>query len=228
MAHALAKRALVDQLDVRNEVGARWLIDGVAGWVALNCLEAQEGRQAATEYRVRLAERIVEAFGTTGEPITTIADSKAEWVALYATLALDSWSRAANRIKEMEFVEALQDNLMGDSLHAAISATVGEEDAAKFLGVPRAYDASVSETDGKLHFAGQRWTWQSGGWEPYDQASELMLRTAESVDDLKGVELELAQVFGSTESEENEIIYVFDSEPGFERTLQDNMVKRSE
>ena len=206
IARAIAQRALVNVLNLRKQPGANWLVDGVAGWAAINCVEQQVGSEAVLALKAYFANDIMEAFSANYQPIRRVEDNLHDWMPAYSMLALDSWSDAARAVNERELL-ALINNLDSDSLLQSLSAAFGAAQAETLLGLPRTYDVTVLGQQP----TSQRWIWRNGGWH-----RELVGGGQQSLVS------KLVIANGAAASD-----YWFDRYAAFERSVDDNLAPRA-
>ena len=223
LARHFVQRVLVQQTDLRHEPGAEWLLEGISGWVALNCVETIKGIEAGIALRERQGELIIDGLGTSRDPITTIADALGEWLSHYATLAFDSWSLDATHMTEQQFLQQLLPSLQDNSFYDAMIKSFGKKDATMFLGPPRSYDVSITQTEEALQIKRQRWVWNNGGWHDDDTKPLKLVRKTTT----QPVEIEWVPPGGkidTLDSEPSSGFYYFDALPAFEKTIRDNLL----
>lgn len=110
IAQALAARWLADRADLRVEPGSRWLIDGVAGWLGLECIRVSA--EAWLAVLARGVERIDDAFGALDAPLSGLAnDGGADWVRQYAPHATLSWAEALAAAHALRIAEQVADRV---------------------------------------------------------------------------------------------------------------------
>ena len=199
IASAIAQRAVLNRLNLRLEPGANWLVDGLAGWTALNCMEQTHGSEIALALKDYLANDILEAFSADYSPIDQLSHSLHDWLPYYAALALDSWSEATNKTNEQALLNTMAEKIPQQTLSLALANAVGETDSDLLLGSPRSYDVAQSLNEEKT-LQSQRWIWHAGGWDKEGFVSALKNKALQQGN------------------------YWFDAYPAFERTVNDNLI----
>ncbi len=181
IARALAKRCLADRADLRLEPGARWYLDGVAGQVALSCVEQASGLEASLALQTRHADRTAEGLGTLDEPVDRVAAARGEWLPHYAALATLAWSAGLSRERVAQVLGELPARIRqpGETLTSALVALVGPESAAALLGPPLAADVALIPEEEALGVSARRWAWAGAGWVADDTPERLRLVPAE-------------------------------------------------
>ncbi|MEM7077850.1 MAG: hypothetical protein AAF513_04385 [Pseudomonadota bacterium] len=211
LGRAMARSALLDAYDLRAEHGAQWLVDGVAGWTAMRCLEARSGFEALVALRKLHADRLIEIFAESDDPITTTADANGEWLTRYATLALENWGAAdATRTPAGLTValSAAQDLPLLD----ALEHTLGRRDASALLAAPRAGDVAVVSAAGASTISAGRWIWAVNGWKQAAPPDRVLLRSTDA--ERQWLNVGAPGVVGSG--------LLIDADGLFERTVEDN------
>lgn len=218
IARAIAARALVDDTHLRTEPGSRWVTDGLAGWIGLECVRLDDGTDAWRALIQRRSDRIVEALGALDAPLEGFAsDGEAEWVPRYAPLAAQGWAMSSGKDDALRLVTELRGALTeGQSVVDALHQTLGPAEAAVILGPPYASDVTVeARSDATLQARGSRWVWADGGW---NQRSDVE-RFAEVAEPPSGT-FHLVDPPGALERRGS--VAVFDAWPSFERAPKDN------
>lgn len=221
VAEALAARVLANRADLRAEPGSRWLIDGVAGWAALECIRRNEGAEAWSRYLAHRSDRTTEALGALEAPVSSVAmDGATSWVDAYAPLATLGWVETVGEPKARDVIDdVLLAVRHGQPLRDALERAAGTRVAAQLLGVPAASDVVVSVTTGeRLRIEGARWRWKAGGWKAVPASDRFV------------------QVFGSSSpgrrrrspapaimDPPDESFTALDAWPSFERSVSDNV-----
>lgn len=169
IATALARRQLATDADLREGVGAVWLLEGAAGAVGLLCVGDEDGLAAMDQVLVREADRTAQALAASEAPVGDVSQAPAgDWAQRYAPLATLEWAAQ----QTAQDFDALTRALAATrSLPAALGERSGERSAAALLGPPLASQLSrVSEDDG-IRVEGLRWRWYRGGWTPVEDAT---------------------------------------------------------
>ena len=213
LAQTLGREAVLGDHDLRAEHGAQWLLEGVSGWTALRCVEQRSGFEAANALRKLHAERLIERFAESEEPITTIADAYTDWLSHYATLALDNWGAADTSRSPAAVAGVLVNALSDRSLVDALQDVFGEQEVAALMDVPKAGDVAVRRTESGIEITATRWSWASSGWKLADQPTRLLLRTEAGQHD---------HWIDPSQPNTSSPGLLIDATPRFERTLDDN------
>ena len=223
IAEALGARVLADRADLRAEPGARWLVDGVAGWAALECIRETDGEEAWADVMQRRGDRTAEALGVLEAPVSGLAsDGAADWVDAYAPLATLGWVETVGAPRARAVLDGLVDAVReGKPVLEGLAERVGGRAAGQLLGTPAASDVSVTLTDGgRLRIEGARWRWRSGGWSSVSESDrfvQLFDTGSETRSRLQGAPVTIdAPVESFT---------ALDAWPSFERSLSDNIWK---
>ncbi|MDR6582568.1 hypothetical protein HBH1_01656 [Herbaspirillum sp. BH-1] len=158
IAAALARRLVIDQADLREGVGSRWLDQGVAGAIGLLCVAEQDGLPALQMLLARGAQRITEALAGAPEPVTDLASARRrgwaeEYVPLAALATVARWT-AQDQQALLQEVRRQRD------VTAALVTLQGAPLARLWMGAPNTVDLRV----GPGGVEGQRWRWQAGDW----------------------------------------------------------------
>lgn len=112
IAASLAARTVADRADLRSEPGSRWLSDGVAGWIGLECIRTTEGDGAWLAVLNRRANALAEALGTLDAPLVGLADDGgAAWAGEYAPLATLAWAQTIGSKHALTIVTQLADQV---------------------------------------------------------------------------------------------------------------------
>lgn len=223
IAQSLAARVVAERADLRAEPGARWLLDGVAGWVGLECVRRTDGAAAWFALWSRQNEKVVQALGALDAPVTGLSsDGEADWVAAYAPLATLGWAETVGEREATRVVGEVLDRVRaGVPLREALSAAAGTERAAQLLDLPSASDVAVTAgRHSALAIAGRRWGWEGGGWQSQATSPEVVrlpndVRSAPQIA-ASPATLEASNPFS-----------VVDAWPSFERSPEDNIWPRS-
>ena len=211
IALAIARGAISTRSGLRNETGARWLLEGTAGWTALRCVEARSGFEAAIAVRKRAAEKIAEIFATIDQPITQVANADADWLGLYAALSLDNWGAAEDR-SPGSMLAALDGDAQSLPLRSRIERLIGQDALDAHLGPPVSSDVSVARSDAGVETTVSSWVWDAGGWRAREPEGRLLVR-AEGAP---------AKDYARGAFAERDGAFVFHAGHGFERSLDDN------
>ncbi len=168
IAAALAARQLADDAGLRKEPGEDWLRVGVPGWIGMECVRREDGRDAWLALHARVSGQVIEAFGALDAPAISVeAAGDVPWIRHYAPLATAAWVESIGPADAIAAVdEVIAAARAGDALAEALAAAVGEADARVLLGPPASSDVLVAESEQEVAIAGQRWLWRNGGWEP--------------------------------------------------------------
>jgi hypothetical protein len=218
IAQALAARWLADRADLRVEPGSRWLTDGVAGWLGLECLRASDGDAAWLAVLARGVERIEDAFGALDAPLSGFADDgAADWVREYAPHATLAWAQALGAPDALRIAKQVADRLRaGLTIREALTEEAGRPVADSLLGAPYVSDVSiVAEAGRELEVQGERFQWESGGWALASRSFDATQRFTRDVAPSRLLHV-------PAQLEARAPFVVFDALPSFERSLQDN------
>ena len=216
---ALAARGLAENVDLRAEAGSRWLSDGVAGWVGLECVHEQDGHDAWVAILERRSDQVVEAFGALSAPIQGLAaDGDADWVGVYAPLAVQGWAMSIGSREAFLIVDEVRQRVDGgQGFSDALAASVGLQAAAHLLGPPNASEVGVAAAEsGEPRVEGERSSWALGGWtagSPVDRVVQVV----DARDRAHRVIEAPARVQASDR------FTVLDAWPSFERSPEDNV-----
>lgn len=218
IATAIARNVISARSDLRDEAGARWLLEGTAGWAALGCVEDRSGFKAAIALRKQAAERIAEIFATTDKPVTKVVDADKSWLGHYAALSLDSWGAAESRLPG-SMLEVLDANTASTALLSRLALNIGPDALKALLGAPRSSDVSILHNDAGDVTTVLSWVWKAGGWQEQQAEDRLLVRGphlsaqdyAPAVLTKLGAELDGA--------------YLFHAGYGYERSLDDNRLQ---
>ena len=159
IAAALARRLIIDQADLREGVGSRWLDQGIAGAIGLRCVAEQDGLPALQMLLARGAQRVTEALSGAPDPVTDLASARRQgWAEEYVPLAaLTTVARWTAR----DLQALLQEVRRQGDVTAALATLQGAPLAQLWMGPPNTVDLRVGP-DG---VQGQRWRWQAGDWQ---------------------------------------------------------------
>lgn len=218
IAQALAARWLADRADLRVEPGSRWLTDGVAGWLALECVRARDGDEAWLALLTRGSERIAEGFGALDAPLIGLAnDGAAEWVGQYAPHATMAWAQALGTAEALRVATGVADRVRtGLAIREALSVEAGQKVASSLLGAPSASDISTAMTDERqLEVRGERFQWKDGGWRSTTRSFDVVQRFA-------GDTVPSRRLHVPAHPEAAGPFVFFDAAPSFERSPRDN------
>ncbi len=218
IAAAIARDAISARSDLRDEAGARWLLEGTAGWVALRCVEARSGFEAAIALRKRAAETIAEVFATIDKPVTQVVDADAAWLGYYAALSLDNWGAASGYTPD-SMLAVLDGDTPSTALLPRLALQIGPEALDALLGAPVRSDVSVARSDAGVAATVSSWVWQAGGWQEREAEHRLLVRGPDmpAQDYVPGALAELgAKLDGA---------YLFYAGHGYERSLDDNRLQ---
>ena len=218
IAAAIARDAISARSDLRDEAGARWLLEGTAGWAALRCVEARSGFEAAIAIRKRAAETIAEVFATIDKPVTQVVDADTAWLGLYAALSLDNWGAAEGRTPD-SMLAALDGDTPSTALLPRLALLIGPDALDALLGAPVSSDVSVARSDAGVETTVVSWVWQAGGWQEREAEDRLLVRGPDvpAQDYAPGALAELgAELDGA---------YLFHAGHGYERSLDDNRLQ---
>ena len=179
LAKALAASGLQAAAGLRQEPGARWLLEGIPGWVGLSCVREVDGDEAWLALMGRASEIIAQAFGALEAPVEGLAlDGNAGWIEPYAALSTFAWAQLAGEDRAGQVAAAVVEHVRaGGSLRAALERAAGPDPAEQLLGRPLASDVAVVDTDdaGKTVEPARRWTWSGGGWKSTARPDEVLL-----------------------------------------------------
>lgn len=216
LARAMGRQTLVQGRDLRVEPGAEWLLEGAAGWIALRCLERHSGFEAALALRRLHANELSEHFAESDEPINTTADAHADWLALYASLALDNWGAAGEARTPAAVAAALRGRGEAEPLVAALERVFGA-DASSLLGPPKSGDIVVIRAGDELDLSVNNWVWASGGWRSITTPEQVLLRD-EGEAGFRWIDTASPNLPSGAQG------LLIDVTTGFERTVDDNQL----
>jgi len=221
VAEALAARWLADRADLRAEPGSRWLVNGVAGWIGLECVRRSDGGDAWLALLVRRSDDVADAFGSLDAPVSGLADDgAARWVTAYAPLETLAWAQAVGHAEALRATTQVADMVRsGNTVRDALARAAGPGMADRLLGPPAASDVTVAAVDGgALEARGERLHWERGGWRPVSSTFDIVQRFYD-----EEIPSSVARVPAKLESDAPFV--VFDAWPSFERSPQDNAWK---
>ncbi len=179
IAAMLAAEGLVRQARLHQQPGARWLVEGVAGATALDCVRKHDGDRAWLAVVERDSDAVVEELGVLDAPIAGLAaDGDAEWIEPYSPLSTFAWASGLGQEGASRVVKSvLQAVRKGVSVPHALRDAAGREHAEQLLGAPLASDLAlvVSANANKLAELGQRWRWSEGGWQKIEPTRQVLL-----------------------------------------------------
>lgn len=217
LARAMAKRLVLDHLNIRDGYGARWLVEGVSGWVAFNCIGNVVGSDTALNLRGHYAEDVLEQLSNPDNPVTRVSESVDDWVETYAALVMQNWNGGLSEVTELEFLNAVSANMKSTGLSSAVAQVAGEETAELMMGPPLSYDIVVSRgADGsEASVSARYWRWQGTGWQEENSPTRRLEKKQSSVS-LN------AHTVGSQSDKGDYYVAPY---PAFERTMEDNFVE---
>ncbi|WP_437711625.1 ABC transporter permease [Sorangium sp. So ce448] len=221
VAEALAARSLADRADLRAEPGARWLINGVAGWIGLECVRRSDGGDAWLALLDRRSDDVADALGALDAPVSGLADDgAASWVMAYAPLETLAWAQAVGDAEALHAATRVADMVRsGEPVRGALARAAGPIMADRLLGPPSASDVTVAIADGgALEVRGERSRWEGGGWRPVSSSFEIVQRFHDEETPAR-----VTRVPARLESDAQFV--VFDAWPSFERSPRDNAWK---
>ncbi|WP_394832592.1 hypothetical protein LVJ94_39420 [Pendulispora rubella] len=218
LAQALAARWLADRADARAEPGARWLLDGVAGWLGLECVRAADGVDPWLALLARRSDRVADSLGALDAPLSSLArDGDAKWVPSYAPLETLAWAQSVGPAEAVRAATRVADRVrLGDTVQTALEKVVGPETSRALLGPPAASELTVtpSETGGP-QARGQRFHWEKDGWQPDAKTFDALQRFDDDATPTRRTQLP------ATFDPQTPFV-VFDARPSFERSPRDN------
>ncbi|HEY0464353.1 MAG TPA: hypothetical protein VGC79_09105, partial [Polyangiaceae bacterium] len=219
IAQALAARWFADRADLRGEPGSRWLTDGVAGWLGLECVRASDGDQAWTALLARGAERIADGFGALDAPLSGLADDgDAAWVREYAPHETMAWAEALGPAEALHIAMRVADRIRnGLTVRDALTEAAGRLVADSLLGAPVASDVSVvTEPNHDVEVRGEHFRWTNGGWRSSSRSFDVVQRFARDVAPMRSLRV-------PTHPELHAPFVVLDAVPSYERSPLDNI-----
>ncbi|MEM9456908.1 MAG: ABC transporter permease [Myxococcota bacterium] len=221
IGRTIARHYIAAAAALRHQPGSRWLTEGVPGWLALECVRAEDGQSAWRALLASEADGIVQALGSLPSPVRGLAeDGDAEWVEAYAPAATYAWASAMGSEVAQQRVSAVVEQVArGTTVADALVAQLGSAPAAELLGVPLASDVTVAEAAGGHEVAvdGQRWRWGTGGWQSEGSTSRAVRTTLDG---------EYASVSTPGALPVDDEFFVLDAWPSFERSVEDNTWSR--
>ena len=229
IARGLAEDRLERAANLRSEPGARWLREGVAGWLALRCLRQLDGDEAWLALFEHDAASVVQALFALEAPIRSVADDgPAEWVKPYTGLATFGWASTIGEAKAAVIVdEVIASVRRGTSIAQALKDSVGSAASELLLGPPLASDVKLQPiASGRFRAKpGLRWRWEGGTWVSVTPAQQVVLLSAGG--ERGGY---TTQVLDVTESREvrGASLTALDTWPSFERSIEDNVGRLGE
>lgn len=214
IATAIARDTISARSDLRAEAGARWLLEGTAGWVALRCVEARSGFEAAIALRKRAAETIAEVFATIDKPVTEVVGADAAWLGHYAALSLDNWGAVEHR-SPSSMLAVLDGDASSSALLSRLALLIGPDTLDALLGAPVSSDVSVARSDAGVETTVLSWVWEAGGWQEREAENRLLMRGPDvpAQDYAPGAQAGLGGA------------YLFHVSHGYERSLDDNRLQ---
>jgi hypothetical protein len=224
LGRALAAESLARRSDLRQEPGARWLLEGVPGWVGLSCVRELDGDTAWLALVERHADRVVQELGALEAPVDGLrGDGDATWISPYAALSTFTWAEVVGKDDAARVVAAVvEDVAEGASVGPALAQVAGRGVAEQLLGPPHASDAAVVDLGdaGKSAVPARRWTWSDGGWQSAGRGESLLVlspvgtREERAEDRIRAAPMSL---------EAPEPVTLLDVWPSFERSIADNI-----
>jgi hypothetical protein len=219
IAAAMARDVISARSDLRNEAGAKWFLEGTAGWTALRCVEVNSGFEAAIALRKRAAETLAEVFATFDKPITRVADADVAWIGLYAMLSLDSLG-AATGLSPDDMLAVLNNNdILSNGLLPKLKTLIEPDSLNELLGPPLSSDVTVANVGNDFKTTVSSWVWQAGGWHKRKSKDRLIIRGP----DLPATKYspESTVAIGT----KLDGTYLFYEGLGYERTIEDNRLQ---
>lgn len=215
IAKLIASAYIAEAANLRRSAGSRWLDDGVAGWVSLECARRTEGLEQWEALMEHGASEMSKAMGALKAPVRSLVqDAAADWVGIYSPLAISSWAMG---IEQGQGVTKINEILgyvkQGKEVPEAVQMVLGTQLADQFLGKPRASDLSIEKHGADLKVRGQRWIWGEQGWEPNG-----------TIDHFVQISKEGKVSRGESSSRvDAEPFTALDASPSFERSVSDNV-----
>jgi hypothetical protein len=221
IAEALAARWFAERADLRGEPGSRWLLDGVAGWLGLECVRAADGDQAWLALLARGTERIADGIGALDAPLSGVADDgAASWVRAYAPQETMTWAQALGPADALRLATRVADRVrVGLTVRGALVETAGQFAADSLLEAPWASDLTVvtgSDRGAEIH--GERFQWANNGWTSVTRSFEATQRFSGDVAPARTIRV-------PAHPDGHAPFVVFDTSPSYERSPLDNVWK---
>ncbi|MEM7015980.1 MAG: ABC transporter permease [Pseudomonadota bacterium] len=221
IARAIAAESLIRRADLRAEPGYLWLIDGVAGWVGLDCVRRHDGNDAWLALISRHSDQVTEALGNLTSPVTALTEAAiSDWVENYIPLATLNWAESMGETQVASTITQIITGLRANQpLAATLVTATNTKTAQTLLGLPAAADVAVSSVVGQeLAISTQRWHWQAGGWQAALEPVHVVQRFEQDIVSRR--------IIGPTPMNIEPGAHAFtllDTMPSFERTPADNI-----
>ena len=221
LAQALAARWLADRADPRAEPGARWLLDGVPGWLGLECVRWADGVDPWLALLARRSDRVADSLGALDAPLSGLAgDGDAKWVPAYAPLETLAWAQSIGPAEAVRIATRVADLVRrGETVRTALASVAGADTAHALLGPPAASELTVTAGEGGGPQArGQRFHWEKDGWQPDAKTFDALQRFDDDATPSRRAQLPAT-------FDPQAPFVVFDARPSFERSPRDNAWK---
>ncbi|WP_394843143.1 hypothetical protein LZC95_39590 [Pendulispora brunnea] len=218
LAQALAARALADRADPRGGPGARWLLDGVAGWLGLECVRSADGVDPWLALLARRSDRVADSLGALDAPLSGLAsDGDAKWVPAYAPLETLAWAQSIGPAEAVRIATRVADMVrLGDTVQTALEKAAGTDTRDALLGPPAASELTVTVSEaGGPQARGQRFHWEKDDWQPEAKSFDALQRFDD--DTTPSRRTPLPATFDPQAP-----FVLFDARPSFERSPRDN------
>jgi hypothetical protein len=217
LATVIVRNWLVEASALRASPGARWLTEGVAGWVGLECIRLLDGSDAWLRALGRQSDGVIEALGALDAPVMSLADDAgAAWVSAYGPLSVMGWAQQAGHDDAVRAIDGVVAWVRsGMAVPEALERVLGADTARRLLGPPFSSEVTVAALNAEqLSIRGERFSWQAGGWQQVASGDVLQRFDDNSIP--ASVTRVPATVLGS------EPFAAFDVWPSFERSPLDN------
>lgn len=222
IATAIARNAISSKSDLRYESGANWLVEGLARWLALRCVEELHGFESAIALRKRASQDIAEMFATTEKPVTKVVDADEAWLGYYAGLSLENWGEVNNHTPSF-LLKALDDRENSTDLISRLKTVLGSSDLNKLLGAPVSSDVSVQHNDSGFDIAVSSWIWRDGDWHERKPENRILLRGPKTPSET--YKLDKADDLLIDLEKKMDGAYLFYTDYGYEQSFDDNRLK---
>ncbi|MEM0910478.1 MAG: hypothetical protein AAGJ37_05850, partial [Pseudomonadota bacterium] len=163
ITQVLAKSIVLKSLELRQGKGAHYLAEGLAGWVALDCIETTMDSDAYVALKAHLAQEIIDSFSARFEPVEFVSTSLSSWVSDYAALSITNWAASQRLLSAADLLSQLNEANAKSDIKQALDKVVGIETATQMLGKPLSYEVNAIEGDPDAYEI-VIWEWQLNNW----------------------------------------------------------------
>lgn len=219
IAQALSSHAIAYLADLRATPGSRWLLDGVSGWLGMECVRRQTDTETWLALQTWQADSLVDALGSLSVPVVALADAgQAAWVRPYSALTTLNWAAQIGTVQATQIVRQVITHVRsGQTVSQALQNQAGQATANALLGMPVASDiALVHDAEQGMQVTAQRWQWRDGSWHDAEATQQVLVVAPQT--GTAATTMPLAQLQQSTAQS----FIALDQLPSYERTPEDN------